>query len=188
MNLMNERTCVIALRDYMDDGEGWGREQGREVFRRLLERVEAASAGCAVFRVSMRGVDRADISFASETLVELARRFRGSKGFCLIDLDDPDVRENYEAAAARKAQPLIVWTGATPIVIGTQPSQGTREALEFALQRPYTRAAEFALEKQGMTIANASMKFKQLWEQGFLLREESAADTGGVEYVYSRIG
>ena len=39
-----------------------------------------------------------------------------------------------------------------------------------------------------MTIANASMKFKQLWEQGFLLREESAADSGGMEYVYSRIG
>ena len=32
------------------------------------------------------------------------------------------------------------------------------------------------------------MKFKQLWEQGFLLRQESTADTGGVEYVYHRIG
>jgi hypothetical protein len=187
MKQMNERTRLIALRDYMDDGEGWGREQGRKVFRRLLDSVEAGS-GCVVFRVSMRGVDRTDISFASETVVELARRFRGSKGFCLVDLSDPDVKENYEAAAARKAQPLIVWTGETATVIGAQPSQGAREALEFALQRPRTRAAEFVADKSGMTIANASMKFKQLWEQGFLLREESAADTGGVEYVYSRIG
>ena len=184
---MNERTRVIALRDYMDDGQGWGREQGRQVFQRLLDAVEAVQ-DCIVFRVSMRGVDRADISFASETLVELARRFRGQKGFCLVDLSDPDVKENYEAAAARKVQPLIVWTRGAALVLGAQPSQGTRDALDFALQRPQTRAAEFVAERSGMTIANASMKFKQLWEQGFLLREESAADSGGVEYVYSRIG
>ncbi len=184
---MNERTRVITLRNLMESAEGWGREQGRQVFQRLLDSVEASPA-CSVFRVSMRGVDRSDISFASETLVELARRFRGSKGFCLVDLADPDVKENYEAAATRKAQPLVVWTGGTATVIGAQPSQGTREALEFALQRPNTRATEFASEKPGMTIANASMKFKQLWENGFLLREESTADTGGVEYVYSRIG
>lgn len=177
---------MIALRDYMDDGQGWGREQGRQVFRRLLDTVDA-SPDCTVFRVSMRGVERADISFASETLVELARRFRGRKGFCLVDLADPDVKENYEAAAARKAQPLIVWTGGGVQVLGAQPSQGTRDALEFALKRPHTRAAEFVMERSGMTIANASMKFKQLWEQGFLLREESAADSGGVEYVYRRI-
>jgi hypothetical protein len=178
---------VIALREHMDDGQGWGREQGRQVFRRLLDTVEAGP-DCAVFRVSMRGVDRADISFASETLVELARRFRGQKGFCLADLSDPDVKENFDAAAARKAQPLIVWTRGTAALIGARPSQGTRDALEFALGRPQTRAAEFVAEKSGMTIANASMKFKQLWEQGFLLREESAAGSGGVEYVYTRIG
>lgn len=183
---MNERACVIALRSYMDDGQGWGRKQGREVFRRLLGAVEAMP-GCTAFRVSMRGVERADISFASETLVELARRYRGVKGFCLVDLDDPDVRENCEAAAARRMQPLIVWSGGVPTVLGAQPSQGTREALEFALQRPRTRAAELVAERPNMTIANASMKFKQLWEQGFLLREESTADSGGVEYVYSRI-
>ena len=39
-----------------------------------------------------------------------------------------------------------------------------------------------------MSIANASTKFKQLWEQGFLLRQESVADSGGVEFVYQRIG
>jgi predicted transcriptional regulator len=31
------------------------------------------------------------------------------------------------------------------------------------------------------------MKFKQLWEQGFLLRQESSADSGGVEYLYRLI-
>ncbi len=43
-------------------------------------------------------------------------------------------------------------------------------------------------EKAGLSIANASTKFKQLWEQGFLMRNESVADSGGVEFLYQRIG
>jgi hypothetical protein len=47
-----------------------------------------------------------------------------------------------------------------------------------AMARAQSRAAEFAT-RTGMSIANARMKFKQLWEQGFLLRRESVADSGG---------
>jgi hypothetical protein len=177
---------VIKLREFMDEPEGWGRAQGREVYQRLLGFVEA-NPGVMVFRVSTRGVRRVDISFASETLVELARRYRGSKGFCLVDLDDVDMIENWEAAAAKKSQPILLWAGDSGRVIGAEPSQGNREALTFALDRPQVRAAEFAEATPGMSIANASTKFKQLWEQGFLLRRESVADSGGIEFVYQRI-
>jgi hypothetical protein len=128
------------------------------------------------------------MSFISETVVELARRYRGSKGFCFVDLDDPDLIENCDAAADRQSQPMVVWAGGKPNPIGQQPSPGNREAYLFALERPVTRAAEFAAASEGISIANASTKFKQLWEQGFLLRRESAADTGGVEFVYHRVG
>src|SRR4051794_35546155 len=187
MNRINEGRMTIALRDLMDGPEGWGREQGREVYRRLLDFVEA-HPGVMVFRVSMRGVRRADISFASEPLVELARRFRGAKGFCLVDLSDPDLLENWEAAAARKGQPILLWDGNAARTIGVEPSHGTRAAFAFALARPETRAAEFARAAERVSIANASTKFKQLWEQGFLLRRENAAGSGGVEYTYHRIG
>ena len=72
-------------------------------------------------------------------------------------------------------------------MIGSDPSEGAREAFQFAMGRAQCRASEFAVEK-GISIANASMKFKQLWNDGFLLRRESAADSGGVEFVYQRIG
>ncbi len=68
------------------------------------------------------------------------------------------------------------------------PSKGTSSAFEFALERPRTRAAEFAAKIPDMTIANASTKFKQLWQNGFLLRREDVSDSGGVEYSYYRIG
>jgi hypothetical protein len=186
MKPMNEGVRVLEFRDVMDRGEGWGRDQGREVYQRMLKFVEA-NPGIAVFRVSMKGVNRLDISFSSETVVELARRFRGRKGFCLIDLTDRDLIENLDAAAEKKGQPMLVWHGKSADLIGTEPSEGTREAFAFAMGRPESRAAEFAA-RRGISIANASMKFKQLWEQGFLLRRESAAETGGVEYVYQRIG
>src|ERR1700694_498481 len=170
----------------MDRDEGWGRSEGRSVYPRLLAFVES-NPGHPVFRVSLKGVTRVDISFASETVVELARRYRGTKGFCLVDLTDPDLIENWDAAAAKKGQPLLVWQNKSARLIGTEPTQGCQEAFRFALERPQARAAEFA-ETKDMSIANASMKFKQLWDQGFLLRRESTADTGGGVYVNYRIG
>lgn len=187
MKQMNERGLDIKLREFMDESEGWGRVEGREVYQRLLAFVEE-NPGVAVFRISFDGVRRVDISFASETVVELARRFRGAKGFCLVGIDDADMLENWEAAAMKKDQPLMLWSDNNPQVIGAEPSRGNREALFFALSRPHARAADFAEATPGMSIANASTKFKQLWEQGFLLRRESTADTGGVEFIYHRIG
>jgi hypothetical protein len=184
---MNENVKMLPLREFMGRSEGWGRNEGRNVYQRMLEYVER-NPGTIVFKVSMKDVKRIDISFASETIVELARRYRRTKGFCVTDLSDEDLIENLDAAAVKKDQPILVWRGKSARLVGMEPSEGTREAFQFALSRTEARAAEFASEKKGMSIANASMKFKQLWEQGFLLRREAAAETGGVEFIYHRIG
>jgi len=184
---MNEVTTrVLALRAFMERPEGWGRSQGRQVYQRLLQYVED-NPGTLIFQVSIKGVQRVDVSFASETIIELARRFRRAKGFCLIDLTDPDMVENIDAAGEKKEQPMLVWRGRSSELVGMKPKEGMREAFQFAMGRPQSRASEFAAQKD-LSIANASMKFKQLWEQGFLLRRESSADTGGVEFVYVPIG
>src|SRR5579885_1161506 len=143
MNRMNEVTTrVLALREFMNRPEGWGRSQGREGYQHLLQFVED-NPGTVVFKISMKGVQRVDISFASETIIELARRFRRTKGFCLVDLTDPDMIENIDAAGEKKEQPVLVWQGKNATLIGLQPSEGTREAFQFAMSRPQTRAAEF---------------------------------------------
>lgn len=183
---MNENPVVLKLRSFMDDGEGWGRAQGRNVYGKLIGFVEK-NPGVLIFRVSLEGVDRVDISFASETLVELASRFRSRKGFSFVDLTDTDMLENWEAAAERKRQPLMVWSGEEVKIIGPRPKLGAANALAFALKRSESRASEFAATVDNMSIANASMKFKQLWEEGFLLRREDVAGSGGTEFVYYRI-
>jgi hypothetical protein len=182
-----QETKMLHLAEFMSSPQGWGRQQGRVVYNKLLAFVES-SAGTIVFLVSVRGVEKVDISFASETIIELARRFRGLKGFAFIDINDPDMLENWEAAAAKKSQPIMLWNGSSGRVIGVEPTHGTVEALQFALARPRTKATEFVKAMPHISIANASTKFKQLWEQGFLLRRENIAASGGVEYVYLRIG
>lgn len=183
---MNENRAIIILRNCMNSPEGWGREQGRAVYGKLIDFVET-KPGVTIFQVSLEGVKRVDFSFASETLIELARRYRGYKGFCILTPIEPDMLENLDAAAERKSQPMLVWKGDEYHIIGIKPSQGASGALSFALQRESTRAAEFTSANPKISIANASMKFKQLWEQGFLLRREDISGSGGVEYVYTRI-
>jgi hypothetical protein len=186
MNTMNENKATIKLRDHMAVPEGWGRSQGRDVYGKLIDFVEA-NPGVKIFEISLEGVRRVDFSFASETLIELARRYRGRKGFYLSAYIDPDMVENLGAAAEKKSQPLMVWDGDGCRIIGMRPSQGASGALAFALQRETTRTADFVSANPKVSIANASMKFKQLWEQGFLLRHEDISESGGVEYVYYRI-
>src|SRR5215813_13876147 len=105
---MNENAITIQLYDFMGTPEGWGRPQGRQVYQKLIAFVEA-TPGVLIFKVSLAGVKRVDISFASETVIELAHRYRGNKGFCLVDLTDQDMLENWDAAAARKGQPMMLW-------------------------------------------------------------------------------
>ena len=176
----------LRLYDVMGRHEGWGRDQGRVVYPHLLRFVEL-HPGVLIFRISVDQVQRMDISFVSETIVQLARRYRGRKGFCFNDLSDRDMLENCVASAERGEQPLLAWDGDVPFVVGPQPSPGTSDAFRFALRRPKTRVAEFVTGHPEITIANASNKFKQLWERGFLLREERSGNSGGVEYLYQRI-
>lgn len=182
MASMNEIRTAISLRNLMDAPYGWGREQGREVFQRLINQVEACP-GKLVVEVSLKGVERTDISFASETVVELAKRYRGNKGFLLSDVVDEDLLENWEAAAAKKSQPLMVKDGKKKRVIGVQPSQGNAATFEYVLEKQSVTAAEIS-SVFDLQITNASTKLKQLWEQGFLLRRQEIAESGGLEFRY----
>jgi hypothetical protein len=170
------------------DGEtsGWGRAQGSAVSARLMAHFDSVPDQ-RVVRISMEGVERLDASFASEAIVEVIKRYRKTKGICLVDLANSGIRLNIDLAAERVGVPVTVWNGKDVEVIGLKPSMGNREALDYILGHAGVRAAEFA-EHAGISIANASTKLKQLWEQWFVMRSESAADSGGVEFLYRRIG
>jgi len=155
---------------------------------RLVSAIEA-NPDQQLVRISMAGIEMLDGSFASEAIVELIRRYMGKKGICLVDFEDSEGIFNLDLAARNVGVPVAIWDGKTIKMVGGEPSPGNREALAYALSLPKAKAAEFAEQsKANISIANASTKFKQLWEQGFLMRSEGAADSGGVEFEYRRIG
>ena len=69
-----------------------------------------------MFKVSLEGVRRLDMSLASETLVEFTCRYRRTNGFCLIDLTDKDILENIDAAAANRRARRCLCGKTTPPV------------------------------------------------------------------------
>ncbi len=184
---MNETGTTIRLVDLIGGSDAWGHEQGREIHGKLLKIVEARPA-VLVFRVSLDGLQRTDASFPRESVVELARRYRGRRGICLVDVEDPDLLDNWDAAAQRLLQPLFVWQlDGKHRLIGPPPAKGNVEMLEHVMSVPTTTASK-ASKSLHLKVNNASMKLRQLNDAGYILRREESASSGGVEYSYFRIG
>lgn len=174
----------VHLREYMNNhSDGWGHVQGRQTYERLRALVEAHPAE-EIIRISLDGVKRTDITFPRESVVELAKQYRGRRGFCLIDVNDQDLLDNWDAAALRQEQPLMVWNeGQLLRVLGPQPGTGLRDMFAYVLSVPVARTSE-AAASLGLKVPNASNKLKQLWQEGYILRREQSASSGGVEYEY----
>ena len=175
----------IRLRDYMPGPDGWGHAQGRHIYEKLRALVEA-HPGEMIYAISLEGIEHTDASFPRESVVELARRYRCQRGFCLQDATDPDLLDNWDAAALKREQPLIVWQGETARILGPQPGEGLREMLRYVLSVPFTATSD-AAHALHLKVPNASNKLKQLWQGGYIMRRERTASSGGVEYEYYRI-
>lgn len=176
----------IHLRENMDDRDGWGQAQGLQVREKLRAAIEAHPKE-SIIRVSLAGVRYTDITFPRTAVIELAKSYRGKHGFCLIDVSDPDLLENWDAAAKRVEQPLTVWKAKGDYeILGPEPSTGLQKTLQYVLSVPVARTSE-AAEVLNLKVQNASNKLKQLWQEGYILRKEQSASSGGVEYEYIRI-
>ncbi|WP_146093435.1 DNA-binding protein [Xanthomonas pisi] len=168
----------------MDQDDGWGREDGRAVFLRLLGAVEAHPGVCR-FGLDLAGVHRLDSSFPRESFVALAKRFCGEKSFALRGPLDPDNEDNIDAAARKRQMPLVTRNGSEWRVLGPEPSPGLKPVFEAAMSRGEVTTAELIRTPYEMGSANnVSNKLRQLAEAGYLLRREDASASGGKEYRY----
>lgn len=185
MTLVNPVVMSIRLREHLDRDDGWGSEEGIAVREKLLRAIEAHPEAM-VIRVSLAGIRRTDASFARESVLELAHQFRGRRGICVLDVPSDDVLENWDAAALKRGQALVVWGAKGPQLIGPRPSEDTWELLKLVLRRGEVGTAEAAkvLRKQ---VNNVSTRLKRLSDEGLVLRRDANAATGGVEYRYMAI-
>ncbi|SRR6266487_1795002 len=175
----------IRLRNLMQGPCGWGHIQGSQVGEALQACINTRTT--PIIRLSLKGVEQTDITFVRSAVIELAARLRGHLGFCLTDASASDVVENWDAAALKYEQPLFAWrTDRTYLLLGAQPNVGLREVLAYVLSVPVARTCEVATALH-LKIPNASNKLKHLWQEGYILRREISASSGGVEYEYIRI-
>lgn len=185
-------THTLRLRDYMASDDGWGNKPGVLVHQKLVRAVEERPH-VVLFRVSLDGVRCVDVSFARESVVRLAKRYRGQRGVCLVglaprdDIEISDILDNWRLAAIDLQQPLTVWGKDGPQVIGPQPTKQAQELLALVLKRRAlaTPEAAKALKKE---VNNVSTRLKHLTDRGFIVRQELPAQSGGVEFRYMAIG
>ena len=77
-----KQTATLSLRQFLDRSDAWGREEGREVYPKLLEALER-TPGALLYRIDLTGVSRLDASFPRESFVALAKRYAGEKAFAI---------------------------------------------------------------------------------------------------------
>lgn len=183
---MNQKSYTVKLRDLTEDDHPFGNVQGKATFRRLLDVVEAHPQ-YSIFGISLAEIEATDASFPRESVVAVAKLFKGERGFFLKDVKNRDLLDNWSYAAQAKDQPLTVWTGDDFEVIGPEISSSAQELMACVLTKG-SITASWAAETLKISVPNASTKLKKLLDQGYILRTEETAESGGIEYVYQAIG
>ena len=86
-----------------------------------------------------------------------------------------------------KEQPLVIWNDdGSYEVIGPEMTESAAELLNYVLSKRQVSTVQVAADLS-ISVPNASTRLKRLVAEGYLLRKEQTADTGGLEYVYSAI-
>jgi predicted transcriptional regulator len=83
-------------------------------------------------------------------------------------------------------QPLVVWSNSKYEVLGPEVTSAGKELIDYVLTKGAVLASEVAADLD-ITVQNASTRLKKLVDQGYILRTEEVAETGGIEYVYLAI-
>jgi hypothetical protein len=182
---MNQNSVVVKLLDLTKNERPFGNVEGKKVFRQLVDLVEQ-NPRSKIFGVSLGGIDATDASFPRESVVSVAKHFRGERGLYLTDLHDRDLIDNWSYAARVKEQPLVIWSGESFEVIGPELNASTRTLVEYVLGRRSVVASQVAADLS-LSVQNASTRLKGLVAAGYLLRAEEVAETGGIEFQYRAI-
>ena len=179
---MNQNPLILILRDFTSDDHPFGNVQGRESFRKLVDFVEANPLQ-KTFGISLKGIVATDASFPRESVVSLAKQYRGEKWFFLEGFCSRDLVDNWRYAAQAKEQPLIIWDGDDFEIIGPTVNSSTEELIRYVINNGAVTASRVAADLN-LSIHNASTRLKRLVNEGYLMRSEEIAQSGGIEFIY----
>ncbi|ABO53285.1 MarR family transcriptional regulator [Burkholderia vietnamiensis] len=174
---------LLDLTEY--NSRPFGNVEGKAVFRRLVEIIDTYTQP-TIFEISLSGVEATDASFPRESVINAAKLYHHQHWFYLTDLDDRDLIDNWKYACQAKEQPLVIWHGDSFEPIGPDMSSSSRELLSYVLEHKCVLASQVAADLD-LSVQNASTRLKRLVADGYILRTEDIASTGGIEYQYRAI-
>ncbi len=176
----------IKLIDYLNNEPYiFGNVEGKRVFSELQNHISAHPEN-KVFSISLEGVSATDASFPRESVISLAKMYKGELGFFLCDFSSKDLLDNWSYAAAAKELPIIVKNKDGYEVIGPNLTDSSKELLKFIMDKGSVTTALVA-KKFDISIQNASAKLKKLLQLGLILGHKETAETGGLEFVFIAI-
>ncbi|MFJ3051893.1 winged helix-turn-helix transcriptional regulator [Pseudomonas nitroreducens] len=182
---MNEKRYIIDLRQFTDGPNPYGTSRGREAHAKLVDHIDKLQ-GASIVGISLANMAGADMSFFRECLIYTAKRYSNQIHFYVCDIDE-DLFSNLQGAANLGGQRLTCWVGNECRFVGPETSVSNKALLELVVNNREATTADAAAALD-ISVQNASTRLKRLSEEGFLLRTEATAESGGKEFVYQVVG
>lgn len=178
----NRREYPIVLRDQLDGHDAWGTEFGAAVFGRLNIKLLGVGEGTLV-PIDYTGLDRSDVSFQREAVVETLRKHRPRLLFIAVNLSDPDMRENLSLALERRGEWLLARDDPRrPTVLGKRLTPEQQATLEKVWIAGELMSSD--LGDDNVKLSTASSRLAWLWKAGLIERVEGTSPSGGREHRY----
>ena len=182
---MKQKSIIINLREFTIDDHPFGNAQGRQTYNKLAEFIDA-NPSQTIFGISLNQIAATDASFPRESVIAIAKQYRGEKGFFLEGFKSRDLIDNWNYAAKAKDQPLVIWSDDGFELIGPEVSSSTKVLLEYIFANLSVTTSRVAIDLH-ISVQNASTQLKKLASLGFIMRSEEIAESGGLEYIYIAI-
>ncbi len=81
---------------------------------------------------------------------------------------------------------MVVFDNMKYEILGPKITSSTKELVDYVLYKENVLVSQVATEL-GISVQNASTRLKKLVADGYILRTESIAESGGIEYRYNAI-
>lgn len=184
MSPMNQNCATIRLFDLVGKEDAWGREEGAEVYPKLLQGVQKLN-GTGCVRISAAGLKRTDASFPRETVFAVALRHKGEKVFVICDMENESVADNWDMAGSKLGLGILCKDErGHASFLGPAPSEANQALYWAVVGSGEGMTAGEAARKLHKSLTNVSTQLKQLKDKGYLIRREIASPSGGTEFRY----
>lgn len=172
------------LVEYVGRPEAWGTDLGARVFAQLNIDLMGLSEGTLV-PIDFAGLERSDVSFQREAVVETIRKHRPRLLFVAIGLDDADLRTNLDLALDKRGESLLLRTSeGHRELIGRRLAEEQRNTLEQVWKAGEVTSAQLVKDNPEQKLSTAASRLMSLWKAGLLERVEGTAASGGREHRY----